>query len=81
MHQSVCVFCGSSPGATPSYRDAARELGALLLTFLDHAVEERFVPSGHRRLVVVSDAPADLLDKLDRAEAPAFPKWVDRSTT
>jgi uncharacterized protein (TIGR00730 family) len=29
MH-SVCVFCGSSPGARPEYREAARELGALL---------------------------------------------------
>ena len=27
---SVCVFCGSSPGARPEYRDAARALGALL---------------------------------------------------
>jgi uncharacterized protein (TIGR00730 family) len=26
----ICVFCGSSPGARPEYRDAARELGALL---------------------------------------------------
>jgi len=27
---SICVFCGSSPGARPEYRDAARALGALL---------------------------------------------------
>jgi uncharacterized protein (TIGR00730 family) len=27
---SVCVFCGSAPGARPSYSDAARELGAAL---------------------------------------------------
>jgi uncharacterized protein (TIGR00730 family) len=26
--KSVCVFCGSAPGARPSYSDAARELGA-----------------------------------------------------
>lgn len=26
----VCVFCGSNPGARPSYLAAARELGALL---------------------------------------------------
>ena len=29
MHR-VCVFCGSSPGADPRYREAARSLGALL---------------------------------------------------
>ena len=27
---SVCVFCGSAPGARPSYSAAARELGAAL---------------------------------------------------
>jgi uncharacterized protein (TIGR00730 family) len=26
----ICVFCGSSPGARPEYRERARELGALL---------------------------------------------------
>lgn len=26
----VCVFCGSSPGASPAYAEAARELGRLL---------------------------------------------------
>lgn len=194
VHQSVCVFCGSSPGANPAYREAARQLGALLaaqgrrliygggnvglmgivadaalqeggtvvgiipqhlldlevghrgltelrvvhsmherkqqmssladafvllpgglgsleeffeiwtwgqlglhrkpygilnvagyfdglLTFVDHAVEERFLHPEHRRLVVVSDEPAGLLAALDRTQAPALPKWVDRSTT
>jgi uncharacterized protein (TIGR00730 family) len=28
--QRVCVFCGSSPGADPRYREAARALGALI---------------------------------------------------
>lgn len=27
---SLCVFCGSSPGARPEYRAAARELGSIL---------------------------------------------------
>ena len=194
MHQSICVFCGSSPGANPEYRTAAGELGTLLaeqarrliygggkvglmgvvadavlksggtavgvipqhlldlevghqaltelrvvhsmherkqqmseladafvllpgglgsleeffeiwtwgqlglhrkpygilnvagyfdalLAFLDHAVEERFVYPEHRQLVVVAGEAAELLEKLDRAQAPALPKWVDRSTT
>jgi uncharacterized protein (TIGR00730 family) len=28
--QRICVFCGSSPGAYPEYRDAARQLGQVL---------------------------------------------------
>ena len=28
----LCVFCGSSPGASPAYGDAAEELGRLLVT-------------------------------------------------
>ncbi|HLJ56004.1 MAG TPA: TIGR00730 family Rossman fold protein [Chthonomonadaceae bacterium] len=28
--KSVCVFCGSSPGAQPAYLDAARAVGTLL---------------------------------------------------
>lgn len=28
--QSVCVFCGSSPGSNPAYREAARSLGRTL---------------------------------------------------
>jgi len=30
MTRSVCVFCGSAPGARPSYSAAARELGGAL---------------------------------------------------
>jgi len=30
MIRSVCVFCGSAPGARPIYSEAARELGGLL---------------------------------------------------
>ena len=29
--QSVCVFCGSNPGARPDYLDAAQQLGQFLL--------------------------------------------------
>jgi uncharacterized protein (TIGR00730 family) len=30
---NVCVFCGSSPGNSPIYKDAARALGQALLAF------------------------------------------------
>jgi uncharacterized protein (TIGR00730 family) len=35
MTKSVCVFCGSSAGARPSYSDAARELG---VAFAHHGI-------------------------------------------
>ena len=38
MHTSICVFCGSSPGASPAYSEAAAALG-------------RALASGDRRLV------------------------------
>jgi len=28
--QRICVFCGSSPGARPEYREAAKQLGEIL---------------------------------------------------
>jgi len=32
MHKikSICVYCGSSPGSSPEYQNAAMELGRLL---------------------------------------------------
>ena len=30
MMKRLCVFCGSSPGASPKYADAARELGTAI---------------------------------------------------
>ena len=28
--KTICVFCGSNPGAHPAYREAAQEMGNLL---------------------------------------------------
>ena len=51
MTKSVCVFCGSAPGARPSYSAAARELGAALAQAGHHAGVRRRPPGahGHRR--------------------------------
>ena len=49
-----------------------------LLTFLDHAVRERFVRAEHRDLLVVSDDPATLLARLEAQDPPFFEKWIDR---
>ena len=49
-----------------------------LVRFLDHAVEERFVTRKHRAMLLVGERVGELLDGLDRWEAPAQPKWIDR---
>lgn len=52
-----------------------------LLTFLDHAVAERFVRPEHRAMVRVADEPTALLAAMEAAPPPAMPKWLDRATT
>jgi uncharacterized protein (TIGR00730 family) len=51
-----------------------------LISFLDHAVEEGFLRRKHRDLLIVADAPSELLELLQRFEAPRLPKWIDRET-
>jgi uncharacterized protein (TIGR00730 family) len=52
-----------------------------LLTFLDHAVAQRFVRPEHRAMVHVADEPMALLEAMEHAPPPALPKWLDRATT
>lgn len=51
-----------------------------LLAFLDHAVLEGFVRAEHRRLLLASSDPEELLDQLTTWDAPARPKWIDRTS-
>ncbi|MGH3320148.1 MAG: TIGR00730 family Rossman fold protein [Streptosporangiaceae bacterium] len=48
-----------------------------LLQFVDHAVDERFIPASHRDLILVGDSPAELLDAMWHWEPPAGDKWID----
>jgi uncharacterized protein (TIGR00730 family) len=50
-----------------------------LVSFVDHAVAEGFVPPRGRDLVVVGDEPGALLDRLAAYEAPAGPTWITAS--
>jgi uncharacterized protein (TIGR00730 family) len=52
-----------------------------LLTFLDHAVTERFLRMEHRAMVLVDDDTDRLLDRLDGYRAPEVAKWIDRNET
>ena len=50
-----------------------------LATFLDNLVEEEFVKSNHREMLIVEDDVARLLTAIDRYEAPALTKWIKSS--
>ena len=51
-----------------------------LLESLDHSVAEGFVRPTHRELVLVDTDISRLLDRMSAFEAPAVPKWIDRTT-
>lgn len=51
-----------------------------LLSFLDHAKEQRFVSSEHRDLLLRSARVDELLDRMMEYTAPNVEKWLDRET-
>jgi uncharacterized protein (TIGR00730 family) len=52
-----------------------------LLSFIDHSVEERFVPRPHRSMVLVASSPDDLLRQFDAYVPPVVEKWIDQAAT
>jgi len=52
-----------------------------LITFLDHAVAERFFRPEHRGMVLVDDDPARLLERFAGYRPPQLEKWIDRGST
>ncbi|MBI4582985.1 MAG: TIGR00730 family Rossman fold protein [Planctomycetes bacterium] len=52
-----------------------------LLALLDHAVEEGFVTTDHRSLVVQEADPDRLLHRLNTYQPPQFKRWVEREET
>ena len=52
-----------------------------LLTFLDHAVEQRFIRREHRDMVVVDTSPERMLARLAEHRSPVLPKWIDEVTS
>jgi len=54
---------------------------APLVSFLDRVVQEGFVRTGHRGIVVTDSDPGGLLDKLAGAALPDLPKWIGRDET
>lgn len=52
-----------------------------LVTFIDHAVEEGFVPERHREMIAIDASAQALIEALDRYRAPATKQWVARTQT
>ena len=49
------------------------------MTFLEHAVAERFVREDHRAMLIVEEEPAAMLERLESFDAATVtPKWIDR---
>jgi len=48
-----------------------------LLQFLDHAVDQGFIRSEHRRALIIDADPAALLSRFDNYLAPTIRKWQD----
>ena len=47
-----------------------------LIAFLDQIESERFMRKEHREMLIVSQDPAELLDKFAAYQAPAVAKWI-----
>ncbi len=50
-----------------------------LSLFLDHAVEEQFIKSIHREMLLVEDDPSKLLDAMETYNPPSVDKWIGRN--
>ncbi|MEM6382678.1 MAG: TIGR00730 family Rossman fold protein [Pseudomonadota bacterium] len=46
------------------------------MAFIDHMIAQRFLPSAHRRSIVVEEEPADLIKGLQTFEKVTVPKWM-----
>lgn len=49
-----------------------------LLSFLNHATQEKFIRPEHRSIVLTGETPRELIEKLSRFEIPNIHKWIDR---
>jgi uncharacterized protein (TIGR00730 family) len=52
-----------------------------LLSFLEHAVGERFLRREYASMIAVAASPAALLDRLGSYAPPAVEKWIERAST
>lgn len=54
----------------------------LLLTFINHVLQERFIQKKHYRMIITSDNPEKLLsDLMCYKPSPQIPQWIDLRET
>lgn len=49
----------------------------ILLDFLDHSVNQRFLKKIHREMIIVDENPDGLLKQFESYQAPMEYKWID----
>lgn len=52
-----------------------------LFTFLEHAIDEGFVRPVYRDILILEDAPEDLLQRFAGYRAPKIHKWISSAET
>jgi uncharacterized protein (TIGR00730 family) len=52
-----------------------------LLSFVDRAVEEKFVRDAHRAMLIVEEEPRKLLERFESYEPPRVKKWISAGAT
>lgn len=52
-----------------------------LCGFLDHAVEEQFVKTLHREMLLIEETPEKLLVVMQDYHPPLVDRWIDRNNT
>lgn len=52
-----------------------------LFTFLEHAIDQRFVKEEYRPMIIMDEDPAALLDRFDGYRAPKVKKWIGPEET
>jgi len=55
-----------------------RNYFAPLIRFLDQAVDQGFLNTGHRSILIRSENPEDLLTRLNSWRPPVVKKWIER---
>jgi len=52
-----------------------------LLSFVDHAIEQQFIRSQYRAMIITSESPRVLLERLALYQPPVVEKWIDVAAT
>ena len=52
-----------------------------LFTFLEHAIDQRFVREEYRPMIMMEQTAGDLLDRYQQYQAPSVKKWIGPEET